>query len=153
MQRKSYIFFLLYLLNLTAQAQVKIERVVPITTFDWVGYDDAICSCQADSNAILGTQYVFKTNVNSSIHVGYVKSNLQSSDIKSFRITYDTDFFLEGNAYTKTYASSHIADVFKFTCKNENLNKVTKITYTLCNYNGSTVSKTYKISYTTEIHH
>lgn len=127
------------------------EKAAPITNFEWIGCYDEACTQIAPANPVLGTQFEFGFEPGITEYVGYVKAMIAAADVYAFYITYDKNFFVEGDVYKKVYDGSQIADAFKFTCKSENLNKATAITYTILNYDGTVTTKTYKVSYTAQL--
>lgn len=130
-----------------------IEKANPINDFEWKGYYDEECTQVASSNTVLNTKYEFSYDPDPSVeeYVSYIKADITPADVYAFYIKYDANFFTEGSAYEKVYDGSEISNAFKFTCKKDNLNKPTEITYTILNYDGSIKEKAYNISYTQQL--
>lgn len=128
-----------------------VEKADPINNFEWKGYYDENCTQVAPSNDILNTKYEFGYEPGVEEYVSYIKADITPADVYAFYIKYDANFFTEGSEYEKVYDGSEISKPFKFTCKKDNLNKSTKITYTILNYDGSVKEKAYDISYTQQL--
>lgn len=125
------------------------EKATALNEFTWTGYYDLACQNKWGDNQILGTrEFGYEPEVTK--YDSYMKADLKSAVVYAFYIEYEDGFFAEAPE-AKVYDGSAVDSVFKFSCKKENLNKPTTITYHVLNYDGTVAKSTVKVSYTQQL--
>lgn len=133
-----------YAINLYA------DEAEPYAAFDWAGFKDAACKTQAGAHAGL-SDFEFSYEVGETDYSSWLKiTDVDSATVYKFYVDYDSAFFASAPE-KKVYDGTVVEQPFKFVCKKDNLDKATKVTFYILNYDGTIVSKSYKLSYTQQL--
>lgn len=133
-----------YAINLYA------DEAEPYTEFDWAGFKDAACKTKAGAHAGL-SDFEFSYNVGETDYSSWLKiTDVDSATVYKFYVDYDSAFFASAPE-KKVYDGTVVEQPLKFVCKKDNLDKATTVTFYILNYDGTIVSKSYKLSYTQQL--